>query len=299
MPAVGLTTVAPAKINWTLEILGRRDDGYHEVRTILQTIDLSDHVTVRPGLDVKLTVQGPAPVDVPTEQNLAYRAAALLRERTGVRQGVEIELWKRVPAGTGLGGGSSDAAAVLRALNLLWDLNLGPEHLAALSAELGSDVPFFAHGGTVLATGRGDMVQPLPDVPRRWLTLVVPPLTVAGKTGLMYSLVGDKLHTTGAETDRLRGKIEQGKGVEDDDIINVFQALTGDVFDGFDQYTGAIREVSAAEPHLAGSGPALFTLAPDEATARAYADALRTRGLEAIPARTLTAEEATRVRAED
>jgi 4-diphosphocytidyl-2-C-methyl-D-erythritol kinase len=296
---VGYTTAAPAKINWTLEILGRRDDGYHEVRTILQTIDLADHVTVRPGPGISLQVGGPAPVDAPLEENLAYRAAALLREEAGVREGAEIELWKRVPAAAGLGGGSSDAAAVLRALSALWGLDLPAEHLAALGAKLGSDVPFFCHGGTALGAGRGDQVQPLPDIPEQWLVLALPPLTVAGKTGLMYSLVTAGLYTDGSTTDRLRGEIERGRGVRDDDIINAFQALAADVFDGLEPYVEAVRKVSAAEPHLAGSGPTLFTLAPDAAAARAYADRLREAGVEAVPVRTLAAAEATRLGSED
>lgn len=299
MPATGYTTPAPAKVNWTLEVLGRRDDGYHEVRTVLQTVDLADRVTVRPGPDLSLVVAGPAPVDAPLEENLAYRAARLLRARSGVREGAEIELWKRVPAAAGLGGGSSDAAAVLRALAVLWGLDLPPEHLAALAAELGSDVPFFCYGGTALAAGRGDRVQPLPDPPARWLVLVLPSLAVAGKTGLMYSLLTPALYTDGAATERLAARIQGGGGVADDDVINVFQALAPDVFDGLEREVAAVREVSAAEPHLAGSGPALFTLAPDEGTARGYAERLRERGLEALPVRTLTAAEAARVEAED
>lgn len=299
MPAAGYTTPAPAKVNWTLEVLGRRDDGYHEVRTILQTVDLADRVTVRPAPEVTLRVAGPAPVDAPPAENLAYRAVMLLRSRSGVRAGAEIELWKRVPAAAGLGGGSSDAAATLRALAALWGLDLSPEHLAALAAELGSDVPFFCYGGTALATGRGDRVQPLPDVPSRWLVLVLPPLTVAGKTGLMYSLLGAGLYTDGAATERLRAAIEGGGAVEDGHLLNVFQALTADVFPGLDGYAAALRSVSGVEPHLAGAGPALFALAPDPEAARAWSERLRAQGVEALPVRTLAAAEATRVGAED
>ena len=134
---------APAKLNWTLEVLGDRPDGYHEVRTVLQTVALSDWVTLTPAAGLSLRLQGEAGplTGEPLDANLAYRAAVLLREEAGSRDGARIELEKGVPVAAGLGGGSSDAAAVLRGLRRLWDLSLSDAELATLGARLGADAP--------------------------------------------------------------------------------------------------------------------------------------------------------------
>ncbi|MBA3685012.1 MAG: 4-(cytidine 5'-diphospho)-2-C-methyl-D-erythritol kinase [Planctomycetes bacterium] len=171
-----MTTVrlaAPAKINLHLEVLGRRDDGFHAIETVFQTIDLHDEVVVRlvAQAGITLTVAG---ADLPADAtNLAWRAAdAWLGRRPGT--GIAIELIKRIPAGAGLGGGSSDAAAVLRALQSLAEHPLPPAELAELAAGLGSDVPFFLIGGTAHAVGRGEQLTPLPDLPAVALTILRP-----------------------------------------------------------------------------------------------------------------------------
>ncbi len=158
--AASLTVLAPAKINLFLELIHKRDDGYHELVTVMQAIDLCDTLTVeRAASAIHLQVEGekaPAGAD-----NLAHRAAALFWERSGVEGGVRIKLAKRIPVGAGLGGGSSDAAAVLRGLNLLLGRGYTAERLESWAAELGSDVPFFIRGGTSRCTGRGEIVTPL------------------------------------------------------------------------------------------------------------------------------------------
>lgn len=149
---------SPAKINLGLDVLGRRADGYHEVRTLLQLVDLMDTVEIEPTADgVRLTSTGwPVPGG---DENLAARAAALLLEEVGASAGVVIRLEKRIPVAAGLGGGSSNAAAVLWGTNALLGLGLPLERLRALAARLGSDVPFFLNGGTALARGRGEILE--------------------------------------------------------------------------------------------------------------------------------------------
>jgi 4-diphosphocytidyl-2-C-methyl-D-erythritol kinase len=170
-----ITVAAPAKINLHLEVLGRRADGFHDLETVFQTLDLHDRVTVRleSGEDgVALTCSDPT---LPGDQaNLAWRAAAaVLAARPGLGR-ITITLEKHLPAGAGLGGGSSDAAAVLRALAVL-DARVAGLDLAALALSLGSDVPFFLVGGTAHATGRGEILTPLPDAPApAGLTLLMP-----------------------------------------------------------------------------------------------------------------------------
>ena len=214
-----VSTLAPGKINWTLEVLGHRPDGYHEVRTVLQTVDLCDRVRVSPSTDLELVLTGlvgqaGAPLaGVPPSENLAYRAAALLRDRAGGQAlGARIELEKAIPAGAGLGGGSSDAAATLRALDRLWGLGLAPAELARLGAQLGADVPFFLFGGTALGRGRGDEVTPLPDVRSRRLLLVIPRGRLARKTAAMYARLRPEHFSGGEASERLAAAILPRRG---------------------------------------------------------------------------------------
>jgi 4-diphosphocytidyl-2-C-methyl-D-erythritol kinase len=305
---VKVSTLAPAKINWTLEVLGRRPDGYHEVRTVLQTVDLCDRVRVSPAADLELALTGPvgqagppagragAPLTgAPPSENLAYRAAALLQDRAGrPALGARIELEKAIPAGAGLGGGSSDAAATLRALDRLWGLGLPLAELARLSARLGADVPFFLFGGTALGRGRGDEVTPLPDAPLQRFLLVVPRHRPARKTAAMYAHLRPEHFSGGEASERLAAAISRGVAPRDDDIFNTFEGIAAKV----------LPEAAAAaercqglglRPHLAGSGPAQFVLLrPDTESAHLW-EALSAAVLEVFEATTVVASAATAV----
>ncbi len=160
-----------AKINWTLEVLGRRPDGYHELRTLLQTVSLCDELrfTLTDGA-IELVCDHP---EVPCDQtNLIHRAATLVRELTGSKYGVRVELTKRIPLAAGLGGGSSNAAVTLLALSRLWNVPLSLRELFSLATRLGADVPCFLLGGTCLGIGRGEEVYPLADIQAEHLLLV-------------------------------------------------------------------------------------------------------------------------------
>lgn len=176
---------AYAKINWDLRILGKRPDGYHELDSIFVTIGLSDVLTVEPSAELSMTCSDPSlPVDA---SNLVMKAATLLRRAAGISRGAKLHLEKHIPMGGGLGGGSSDAACALDALNQLWELNWDVTQLAGIAAQVGSDVAYFLYSGWCLCRGRGEIVRRLPDsdawVPRK-LLLVLPPLHVA--TPLVY-----------------------------------------------------------------------------------------------------------------
>ena len=151
---------AYAKINWTLEVLGVRPDGYHDLRSVVLPVALHDLVTLDDADGVTCLTEG---LDVPQERNLAYRAAVALKNATGCGAGVRIAIEKRIPSGAGLGGGSSDAAAVLNALNVMWGLNLPCERLCEVAAEIGSDIPALVMGGPVLMEGRGERVRRIDD----------------------------------------------------------------------------------------------------------------------------------------
>jgi 4-diphosphocytidyl-2-C-methyl-D-erythritol kinase len=172
-----------AKVNLGLEVLGKRPDGYHDILTLFQCINMSDvlEFVPAPGRDIRLSGNDPSvPWD---ERNLIHRAAELLRRETGKGSGVLIEVAKSIPAGRGLGGGSGNAAMTLFGLNILWDLNLSPSDLAGLGKRLGADVPYFLEGGLCLGEERGDQVTPLPDLPPVFYLLAFPPFPV-GTAGI-------------------------------------------------------------------------------------------------------------------
>jgi len=277
---------APAKINWTLEVLRRREDGYHEVRTVLQTIDLYDELEFTDCDDLRLDTEGAPDLG---EDDLVLRAASLVRPPG---QGALIRLRKRIPSAAGLGGGSSDAAATLRGLNALWELDLSREPLAEKAAELGSDVPFFLYGGSALASGRGEAIEPLPDAPPYWLVLAVPPITKAAKTESMYSLLPASAYSNGARTDRFARELRERRNFPTEFIENVFEQTALHFFPDLARFKKRFREASGRPVHLAGSGPALFAPAGDRGEAEAIRDRCVTSGCQVILARTTTRAEA-------
>ncbi|MEY2853270.1 MAG: 4-diphosphocytidyl-2-C-methyl-D-erythritol kinase [Pseudomonadota bacterium] len=180
--AAVLTLRAPAKLNLFLHVTGRRPDGYHDLETLFQLVDLCDDVRVAVREDGQI-LRDPSPTDptlgsLPDEADLTVRAARLLQAQSGTRLGAGVHVTKRIPPGGGLGGGSSDAAAVLLALNDLWDLGWPRERLAGLGAQLGADVPVFIYGRNAFATGRGDVLEPV-TLPARWFLVLHPGVSVA------------------------------------------------------------------------------------------------------------------------
>ncbi|MBE0619951.1 MAG: 4-(cytidine 5'-diphospho)-2-C-methyl-D-erythritol kinase [Burkholderiales bacterium] len=170
------TWLAPAKLNLFLHVTGRRDDGYHSLQTAFRLIDLADALRFKQREDGSVALQPPL-AGVPPAQNLCLRAATLLKDATGHQGGVEIELDKRIPMGGGLGGGSSDAATTLIALNHLWQLGLSRKELQRLALQLGADVPVFVFGENAFAEGVGEELTPL-LLPPAWYLVLVPPVQV-------------------------------------------------------------------------------------------------------------------------
>ena len=257
---------AYAKVNFTLEVLGKRADGYHEIVSIVQTVSLHDTVTVEPADEITLS---PALPGVPVEENLAYRAAVLLARRSGTRHGASLSIEKTIPQASGLGGGSSDAAAVLVGLNRLWELGMSDGELAWLGAELGSDVPFFVRGGTAMVSGRGERVRPLPPVDQSWLVLLCLKIPRANKTAAMYSMVTPAHYTGGLLTRKLEARIRGGGDVPAEFLYNAFDEIALGAYDGLEEYRDALDSFGAQEIHVAGSGPSLYAPMPrrDQGTA--------------------------------
>ena len=258
-----LTLKAYAKINLTLEVLGRRDDGYHEVATIMQTVDLYDTVRLTPAADITLSCDNPA---LESPNNLAYKAARLLREQRGYAGGVHISIDKAIPVSAGLGGGSSDAATTLNGLNDLWQLDMAPAQLETIAAQLGSDVPFLLKGGTAIGLGRGERIRRLPPADVQWLVIVTPDVRHKGeapsKTAALYGMLTHANYTRGFLTRKLEARIRGGGDVPAQFLFNVFDGVAFDAYPGLEQYWTTFSELGAREMHLSGSGPSIYALVP-------------------------------------
>jgi 4-diphosphocytidyl-2-C-methyl-D-erythritol kinase len=247
---------APAKVNLRLRVLGKRPDGYHEIDTLFQAIDLADDVLVRlGGVGIRLSVAG---ADVgPAEQNLAHRAAARFAAEFGLREGVEIELTKRIPAGAGLGGGSSDAAATLRALSALVGVASDDGRLASAATSIGSDVPFFL-GKSALARGRGrgERLEPLAPLPIADLVLVSPPVhvsTAAAYGALAASRSGAPVATEPAANPASWDEVTS-------QAFNDFQLLVASAHPEVSRAVDALESSGASFALMSGSGSSAFGL---------------------------------------
>ncbi|MGK2965838.1 MAG: 4-(cytidine 5'-diphospho)-2-C-methyl-D-erythritol kinase [Tepidiformaceae bacterium] len=260
---------APAKINLVLEVLGRRADGYHEIDTVLQTLELSDGVSIRPGPPV-VEVTGPFAEGTPRDAtNLALRALVALRERGANVPEMTVTLDKRIPPAGGLGGGASDAATVLRLVQAL--TGCGDEVLIAAANAVGSDEAALVLGGTVRARGRGDAVEVLPDIEDHGVVLFVPGATIDGKTGRMFGALAGTSFDNGAVAERFAAT--RSAKLTGLDIYNAFERMAFDVFEGLWRLHEEL-ELRTGEPvRLAGAGPTLFWIGhedeADTVTARA------------------------------
>ena len=273
-----LTVRAFAKVNLVLEVLGRRGDGYHEIASIMQTLSLSDVLTLKPASRIGLKFSLPG---IPDDTNIVLKSAYRLAEVTGFVGGVVVGLEKHIPLGAGLGGGSSDAAAVLCGLNNLWQLGLTREQLAGIGAGLGSDVPFFIYGGTCLVEGRGERVTPLADLEKMWFVLLRPDLPVQpGKTAALYQMVRTGHYTSGELSAGVRELFESGGERQAGPLYNVFEKVASDAFPGLSKYMEQFLRAGAPEVHLAGSGPVLFTMLHNEKRASEIHANLVAGGLE-------------------
>ena len=273
-----LTISAPAKLNLTLEVLAKRQDGFHEIRSVMQTINLGDSLHFQ--LSQNIEFKSDMPDWVP-EESLVCKATSLLQETTGCSKGAIIEVEKHIPLMAGLGGDSSDAAAVLRGLNQLWGLGLCQRDLLGLAPQLGSDVAFFLYGGTALVEGRGEKVTPLPSLPHRWVALVMPPVPrISGKTQRLYASLESSHYTDGQITRRLVEELKAGGEFSPSLLFNVFENVAFGQSSELAEYRSHIGIIGAANVHLAGSGPALFALVKDRTEAEDLAMRLKQQGLE-------------------
>jgi 4-diphosphocytidyl-2-C-methyl-D-erythritol kinase len=253
---------APAKVNYRLDVVGRRPSGYHDLRMIMQRVNLCDEVTLRlvsqPGIRVTCGREG-----VPEgEGNIAWKAARALLELSAGDQGVEIEIVKNIPIAAGLGGGSSDCAAVLLGLNGLLGLGLSRERLMEIGVKLGADVPFFVFGQTALAEGIGELLTPLAKVPAAWVVLVNPNLPVS--TAWVYQNLQLTQRDQLAKLPNSFEDVAQLSGI----LSNDLESVTIPAFPVIADIKRSLVGLGASGALMSGSGPTVFGLFEDEATAR-------------------------------
>ncbi len=248
---------APAKINLTLDVLGKRADGYHDLMSVMEPIALYDTLALRAAPDGETRLVCDT-AELEGDDNLALRAARLVLAHTGCCRGVTIELRKEIPAQGGLGGGSSDAATTLVALNRWLALGLSRTELIDLAARLGSDVPFFITGGTALIEGRGEIVTPLPQAPPLWLIVVKPPIAIP--TPAVFGALAPGDYSDGRATRDLVAAIRAGglPALSDATLWNALEPVVLRDFPAVAESRRMLLGAGAPLARMSGSGPTLY-----------------------------------------
>lgn len=278
---------AYAKINLTLDVLGRRADGYHQLATVMQTIDLHDTICLTTTDDHRVQLICTVP-ELSNDENLAARAAYLVRQNVASTQGVRIEVYKRIPIAAGLGGGSSDAAAVLLALQQWWQLPLSSSDLLGMAASLGSDVPFFLTGGLALCEGRGERVTPLArywPASMRWLLLLKPAISIS--TAAVFRSLPASDYTDGTASQGVRKALNAGRNPNEDDLHNGLERSVLERYPEVAQAREDLLKAGAQLVRLSGSGPTLFAPFAELASAFQARQQLQTQGYEVYLSRAI------------
>ncbi len=308
--SAALCTRAAAKLNLTLEVQGRRPDGFHNLASVATSLDLFDDVSLRPADErsVRYIDERGRPVSILTDDDIILRAWDELERRTGVRHGGAVDVVKRIPVSAGLGGGSTDAAAFLRLARAAWDLPFTDDELIDVGAAIGSDVPACLTGGMVRMDDRGERITPLKapaSALAGWSAFIfTPEIPVPdAKTAAMYRSLRPTDFRSGEATDTLFASLKEGRPPTQDDCVNSFDAVAREVMQGL---TAAWRRMGAAVgwachyarvdspiPLLAGAGPSMFAIVPSQ-IALAALDDLSSGGF-VYAARPLPREEAVAV----
>ncbi len=272
-----LTLSANAKINLTLDILGTREDGYHEVAMIMQEISLHDTLSmgkINQGISLTIAIEGQQGTLPADESNLCWKAAALVQKEYNLQEGVEIHLTKRIPMAAGLAGGSADAAAVLKGMNHLFRLGMTEARLCELGARLGSDIPFCIMGGTMLATGRGEVLTRLPSFPRLSVVLAKPPVGVS--TAWAYKTYDAGYDGPHPDNEAMLEAIHGGDAHKAAGLLcNVLEGVTETEHPVIADYKRLMMEHGAMASMMSGSGPTVFGLVREKQQAWHLADTLK------------------------
>ncbi len=287
---------ANAKINLYLDVVSQREDGFHDIKSIMHTVSLCDEISVKyipsKSTNIRLFVEGNR--YLPTDaKNLAYRAAALFLEKASITAGLEITMRKNIPVAAGLAGGSSDAAAVLKALNKIFGKLFTDRALASIAAELGSDIPFCLYGKTALCEGRGEIMTKLPDSLNMHFVIAVGNEHVSTPVAYkrldeIYSNFDGSVKTGGDDyysrllLDMKRGALSQ------DSLFNVFEPAVLPICPNAEKIKSQLEELGATATLMSGSGPSVFGVFTDESSARLAEKKLRDSGINAHYAYSIT-----------
>jgi len=269
-----------AKINLTLEVLGKLPNGYHHLSSVMQMINLSDQLIFKSsnGITVNCTDKS-----INTSDNLVFKAVSLLRDYSHCEDGIEINIEKNIPVSSGLGGGSSNAAVTLKTLCTLWDLKIDSRTLLSLALELGSDVPFFLRGPIALV----EKVCPLPKLKSAALVLLLPNIHIGDKTATMYKSLSAKDYSNGEISKTFVKQLSDGKFPNKNFLFNTFEPQAFRKFPVLNECKKVMLDAGASSVHLSGSGPVLYTFTDSNEKAKHLAQALNSRGFDAIASSTI------------
>ncbi|MFC4620359.1 4-(cytidine 5'-diphospho)-2-C-methyl-D-erythritol kinase [Camelliibacillus cellulosilyticus] len=264
---------APAKINLALDVLGKRADGYHELKMVMTTVDLADYIECQEVDNDEIIIRSSAPFVPEDARNFAYKAAQVIKKKYGIKNGVAIKINKEIPVAAGLAGGSSDAAAAIRALNRLWALGMTERDMMALGAEIGSDIPFCVRGGTALATGRGEVIEPLPAPPPCWVVLAKPALSVSTADTFHALDLSQIVHP---DVDGMvQAVIKQDYDRICHGLGNVLESVTMRRHDEVGRIKDVMARMGADGVLMSGSGPTVFGLTQYESRASRLYNSLK------------------------
>lgn len=258
---------AYAKINLGLDVVRRREDGYHEVRMIMQTISLHDRLSIRACKEDGISIKTNLSYLLTNENNLVYKAALLLKEEFGIEQGLSIHLDKHIPVAAGMAGGSTDAAAALVGLNQLFQLGLTKEELMKRGVRLGADIPYCILGGTALSEGIGEVLTPLPKLPECFVLIAKPPMHVSTK--FVYENLKLDTLPSHPDIDGMAEAIQKGQlaGVISR-MENVLESVTIPEYPVIGQLKDIMKNAGAKNALMSGSGPTVFGIFTEEAAAK-------------------------------
>lgn len=265
---------AYAKVNIGLDVLRRRPDGYHELKMIMQTVDIFDDLTFEREREtgIRLRIEG---ADLPAdENNLVYKAAALMMEERQIKEGVAITVTKRIPIAAGMAGGSADAAAAMRGLNTLFGMGYSAEELRKLGVKLGADIPYCITGGTMLSEGIGEVLTPLPAPPECYLVVAKPDMDVS--TAFVYQNLRVDSLPSHPDIDGMVKALAAGelRGITDR-MGNVLETVTVPAYPVIDRIKTRMRELGAENALMSGSGPTVFGIYKEKETAKKAAEVIR------------------------
>lgn len=264
---------APAKINLGLDVLYKREDGYHELEMVMSSVDLADRLTFETLPEDKIIVETNKaflPID---KRNNVYQAAAILKERCGIKEGIKISITKNIPVAAGLGGGSTDCAAALRGMNRLWDLNLSLEELVAMGIKVGTDVPYCLYGTTSFISGKGEIVQSLIPMPQCWVVLVKPQISVSTRK-IFQQLKAEELPHPDMR--------KLSKAILNQDYASMIQYMGNNMEDVtipkhpvVQQIKDRMLKYGADVALMSGSGPTVFALCRKHSRAQRIVNGLK------------------------